>query len=141
IRKLLDESAAARPALAGKLNGDSFSDFCDYNDLTAPVLEAILLNSYLWLPFEQILRIEIEPPKQLRDLLWAKAQVEMVNEMKVSVFLPALYESSHAHIDDQIKLGRKTDWKQISEDLFIPYGQRLFLVDGEEEAFFEVRTL
>ena len=33
----------------------------------------------------------------------------------------------------QVKLGRMTDWKNLSDDLQAGQGLRSFLVDGEEE--------
>jgi protein involved in temperature-dependent protein secretion len=34
-----------------------------------------------------------------------------------------------------------TDWKQIGEDTYQGVGLRLFAVDGEEAAIFEIKTL
>src|ERR1044072_7805743 len=51
-RVLLDRAEEERPALTGKCNGKDFSDFRDYDDLVAPVLEVIVKDKYVWLPFE-----------------------------------------------------------------------------------------
>jgi protein involved in temperature-dependent protein secretion len=34
-----------------------------------------------------------------------------------------------------------TDWKQIGEDMYQGVGLRLFAVDGEEAAIFDIKTL
>jgi len=140
-RKLLDQAEEERPALNGKLNGNQFSDFRDYNDVVGPVLEMIVQDKYTWLPFEQATYIEIPPPKQLRDLMWASARVETTDGTIGEVFLPMLYADSSRHPSDQVKLGRMTDWKDLGEMLYVSAGLRLFMVGDEERTIFEVRTI
>jgi type VI secretion system protein ImpE len=140
-RATLDRAEEERPALSGKLNGKDFKDFRDYNDLTGPVLELIVHDKYTWLPFEHIRRIEIARPKQLRDLVWTAARIESLNGTMGEVFIPVLYAGSHEHPDDQVKLGRMTDWKDLGSDLYSGKGLRMFLVDGEDKPLFEARTV
>jgi len=127
-RELLDRAEEERPALAGKLPGSQFSDFRDYDDRIGPVLELIVRDKYTWLPFEQINRLKIARPKQLRDLMWAPAQIEGADGTVGEVFVPALYVGSSKHENDQVKLGRMTDWTCVSEDLYLGAGLRLFMV-------------
>ncbi len=141
-RELLDRAEEERPALSGKLNNDkSFEDFRDYNDATGSVLELIVKDQYTWLPFEQIKRIEIAGPKNLRDLLWASARIESLDGTMGEVFLPTLYAGSEQHENDQVRLGRMTDWRQASEELYTGVGMRLFLVDDEDKAMLELRSV
>ena len=140
-RETLDRAEEERPAFTGTFNGHRFSDFRDYNDLVGPVLEMIVKDQYTWLPFEQLTRIEIDPPKQLRDLVWAPARIESADGTSGEVFIPCLYEGSRLHPNDQVKLGRMTDWKDIGAGLYLASGLRLFLVDGDDKALLEVRTL
>jgi type VI secretion system protein ImpE len=140
-RALLDRAEEERPALTGSLNGRPFQDFRDYDDFVGPVLELIVRNEYVWLPFEQIKRIELNPPKHLRDLMWASARIEAADGTIGEVYIPALYVNSGRHEDNQVRLGRMTDWKQLGEDLYVGAGQRLFLVDGEDKALLEVRAI
>jgi type VI secretion system protein ImpE len=140
-REILDRAEEERPAFTGTLNGRRFSDFRDYNDLVGPVLELIVKDQYTWLPFEQLTRIEIDPPKQLRDLVWAPARIESADGTSGKVFIPCLYEGSRLHPDDHVKLGRMTDWKELGGGLYLASGLRLFLVDGEDKALLEVRKI
>ena len=48
------------------------------------------------------------------------------------VFLPALYCGSHAVEDNQLKLGRATDWLGDESEPIRGIGQKIFLV-GEED--------
>lgn len=141
-RALLDRAEEERPALGGKINGDQpFADFRDYNDFVGPVLELIVQDQYAWLPFEQIARIDFTPPKNLRDLIWSAARVEARDGTVGEIYVPNLYADSGDHHDDQVKLGRMTDWKDLGADLYRPAGLRLFLIDGEDRSLLDVRSV
>lgn len=140
-RKLLNKSAKLQPKLNGKVNNKIFKHFNDYNDFFAACLEVFLKDQYIWLPFEQIKRLEIHPPKQLRDLIWAKGIVELVNNSVAEVFLPSLYPHSYKHENELVRLGRVTDWQPLDEDLYLGYGLRTFLIDSQEKTLFEISDL
>ncbi len=143
-RRLLDRAEEQRPALSGKLNGEPFQDFRDWNDLVAPVLELIVQDHYTWLPLEQVKRLEITAPTQLRDLIWATAKIEATDEAGGLIgraFIKTLYEGSSKHPNNQVKLGRMTDWKTFGEEVVSAVGLRLFLVDEEDKAILEVREV
>jgi type VI secretion system protein ImpE len=138
---LIKQSEDARPSLKGELEGQAFTDFRDADDLLDPFLEVIVHNNYVWFPFEQISRLTISPPKRLRDLLWIPGTLESPLGPVGDVFLPVLYVNSSAHRDDQVKLGRMTDWKAVREGLVLGVGQRMFLIDGAERPMLEVREV
>lgn len=137
----LQRSAAERPQLRGKLNGQSFTSFRDSDDILGPILECFVNGTYTWVPLEQVRRLTIGQPKHLRDLLWIQATVELADLPPGDIFLPVLYQGSRQEDDDQIKLGRMTDWRAVAEDIAVGVGQRTFLVDGEEKAILEMREL
>ncbi len=139
-RATLDRAEEERPAVSGTLNDTPFEDFRDYDDRFAPVLEVIIQDKYTWVPFEQIKRLEITAPEQLRDLVWATAQIETVDK-ELKAFLPMLYAETSRHTDDAVKLGRMTDWTLLSNELYAGAGLRLFAVDGEEKPMLQVRNL
>ncbi|HXM79154.1 MAG TPA: type VI secretion system accessory protein TagJ [Thermoanaerobaculia bacterium] len=140
-RELLDRAEEQRPALTGTFNGETFLDFRDYNDLTAGALELIVKDKYAWLAFEHIQSIEIDPPKSLRDLLWVPARIKAADGTTGEVFIPARYFGSSEHSDDRVRLGRMTDWKAVSEDLFQGMGLRVFLIGEEEQSVLETRRV
>jgi type VI secretion system protein ImpE len=139
-RAALDRAEEERPALAGEADGVPFEDFRDYDDLFAPALELIVLDKYTWLPFEQVRRVEIAPPTQLRDLVWAVASVETV-ERELKAFVPARYGGSDHHENELVQLGRMTDWEDLGENLYAGAGLRIFIADGEEKSMFSFRNL
>jgi type VI secretion system protein ImpE len=139
-RATLDRAEEERPAFAGEADGIAFEDLRDYDDLFAPALELIVLDKYTWLPFEQVRRVEIAPPTQLRDLVWAVASIETADR-ELKAFVPARYAGSDSHENDLVKLGRMTDWRDLGENLYAGAGLRIFIADGEEKSIFSFKTL
>jgi len=138
---LLDQAEEARPALTGQINDEPFEDFRDYDDFTAPVIELLLRDDYVWLPFAQLRRLEIAPPRYLRDLLWIPARFETDGGLTGEGYLPALYAGSNAHDDESVRLGRMTSWREAPDGLFIAAGRHIWLADEREIELPAVRTL
>jgi type VI secretion system protein ImpE len=140
-RALLDGVEERRPAFKCKVNGEEFSDFRDYNDLTMCVFEVIFKDNYLWLPFEQVQKIDFFKPKTLRDLYWVQAKIELINGTNGEMFLPALYEGSWKNENDQIRLGRMTDWRSVGDEIYIGEGTKLYWMDGRDRSILDIETL
>jgi type VI secretion system protein ImpE len=98
----------------------------------------------MWLPLAHVASVQMEPPKRLRDLLWAPVIVRTGEAFKGTelgeVLMPALFPLSSRHPDDAVKLGRATVWAE-EEGEPVPYGQKTMLVDGEEMPILELRHL
>ncbi len=140
-KALLRQAASTSPKPQGILNGKPFTDFRDSDDRLGPVLEVFLRESYVWLPWEQIKKITIPKPKQLRDLLWTPATLEAGEGAAGDVFLPVLYAGSHSEEDDQLRLGKITDWRGLGDGLAGGIGQKTFLVDDSELSILEIREI
>jgi type VI secretion system protein ImpE len=140
-RLLLDQVEEDRPAFKVSINGEGFSDFRDYNDLTMCVFEVLLRDSYLWIPFEQVQKIELFKPKSLRDLYWIQGKVELINGTSGEMFLPALYSGSWKSTNDQVRLGRMTDWRSAGSDIYVGEGMRLFWMDGRDKSILDIETV
>jgi type VI secretion system protein ImpE len=141
-RALLEEAEASRPALAGRLNSNQpFEDFKDCDDLVGPFLEAFIQSEYSWIPWEAVRSISIEPPKHSRDLIWIPAKIDLRAGVAGEVFLPVLYANSYLHPDEQVKLGRVTEWRSDVTELSLGLGQRLFAVGDHDFPMLEVREI
>jgi len=140
-KRLLAQALDMHPALAGLMNGLSFNEFEDSDLFLGPFLELVVNDKYAWLPFEQIRRIELHPPAQLRDLCWARAKIEARGGDLGEVFVPVLYPSSYLHRDDAVKMGRQTEWIEVGAGLARGAGQRLFLIDGKELGMLEISDI
>jgi type VI secretion system protein ImpE len=133
--------ADAGEGLTGRVDGREFKGWRDADDLIGPVLELIISDKYIWLPYAQVTLIEFAPPRRLRDLVWCPVRVETRAGASGEMFVPSLYEGSHRHEDDRIKLGRMTDWEGDEGGPARGLGLRLFFVGKEEKSIFEVRRV
>jgi type VI secretion system protein ImpE len=138
---LLNKANEQTPALKGTLNGKPFTALRDCDDLFGGVLEVMAQGMYSWIPLEQIQSLGMNAPKAPRDLLWFPARLQLRDEQTGPVYLPALYPFSHEASDENIKLGRMTDWKQTEGGPVLGVGLRTFLVDGEAHSLLEWREL
>jgi type VI secretion system protein ImpE len=139
--QLLAKAAEATPAVTGTLNDKPFTLLRDADDLFGGVLEGFAMGKYFWVPLEQVETLAMNAPRFPRDLLWVNARLQMRNGPKGEVFLPALYPGSHESGDNQIKLGRATDWKTLDDGATLGIGLRTFLVGDEPRTLLEWREL
>ena len=135
----LKESSALRKNLQGQIDDTHFDDFKDGDDLIAPFLEVVVRADYMWLALEDIVRLEIPPPRTLRDLLWIPGKVVLREQQTIDVFIPVQYYGSSDHAEDPVKLGRMTVWENVGEEMNLGKGQRTFLIDGDERSLLEIR--
>jgi len=130
---------------AGTVNGTPFTSFEDSDPRIGARLELFAAGAYLWIPFEHITLIETEPPKRLRDLLWAPALVRTGPSFRGTelgeVLLPVVSPFSWKNPDGNVRLGRATVWEEDDSGEVVPFGQKMFLVDGEEMPLLEIRKL
>jgi len=137
-------TAAADP-VHGTLNGKPFESLEDADPRVGPRLEVFAAGQYMWLPLAHIASIQMQPPKRLRDLLWAPCLVHTGPQFKAmelgEVLVPVLSPFSFRHSDDAVRLGRATVWEEQEGGEPVPYGQKMLLVDGEEFPFLELRSL
>lgn len=140
-REILDKVEEERPALACTVNGTEMSDFRDYNDATSSILEVFIKDSYVWVPIEQVVSIKFFEPKSLRDLFWIQAELETDNGTNGEVFLPTLYEGSFKSDDDQVRLGRMTDWRDAGSEIYLGEGMRVFWMDGSDRPVLDLKTV
>jgi type VI secretion system protein ImpE len=140
-RALLDRAEVARPALGGRAGDKPFEDFRDCDDVLAPILELVLIRDYIWLPLEQVRQLEISRPERPRDLLWAPVRIVLADDTSRRAYMPCLYCGSHSHTDNQVKLGRMTDWKSWPGGTVSGVGLREFLVGDDIRPVLELSTV
>ena len=132
-------------SVPGELNGKPFTEIHDADSDIGARLEVFAAGSYVWLPLEHVASLEMGPPQRLRDTLWAPALVQTAPSFKGmdlgEVLIPAIYPFSWRQPDEQLWLGRVTEWLGNEGGGESPVGQKMFLVDGEEFPFLEVRSL
>jgi type VI secretion system protein ImpE len=139
--EVLARAASATPPAPGVLNGKAFDLLRDADDLFGPVLEVMAHGDYYWVPLEQVEALAMNAPRFPRDLLWVPARLSVRDGAAGDVFLPALYPGSHEHPDDQVRLGRATDWKTAEGGTVLGVGLRMFLAGDDPVSLLEFRQL
>jgi type VI secretion system protein ImpE len=128
----------------GVIDGRSFESLEDSDPRVGPRLEMFAAGAYLWIPFEHIEAIEIQKPSRLRDLLWVPALVRTGPSFRGTelgeVLLPVLAPFSFKHPDDNVRLGRATEWQE-QDGVQVPVGQRMFSVDEDDVPVLETRKI
>ncbi len=127
------------------VNGRAFAAVADADPRIGARLEVYAAGQYTLLPFDQLASVRLDPPRRLRDLLWAPAVVQPGPRYQGlelgEVLVPVLAPLSWQHPDDAVRLGRVTDWDE-DERGGHPIGQKLLLADEEEPIpFLELRTV
>ncbi|HEY8508504.1 MAG TPA: type VI secretion system accessory protein TagJ [Steroidobacteraceae bacterium] len=135
------EAREAAPAVPGTLNGKPFEWVADADSRLGPILEVLLNSAYYWIPFSRIQRIVFEKPTDARDLVWLPAQFTWANGGEAMGLIPTRYAGSHRSEDDQIRLSRKTEWREIAPEEYAGLGQRLLTTNADELGLLEVREL
>ncbi len=135
----------AAPSPKGKLNGKPFESIRDADPQIGARLEVYGAGAYLWIPFQHISSIQIQPIKRLRDTLWTPAFVLTGPTFQGTdigeVIIPAVYPFSWNSHDETVWLGRTTEWVADDEGQEFPVGHKVFIVDGEEVPLLNVQTI
>ncbi len=155
-KRLRDTAFQAAPARTGTIlvgkgldkgkdeaepQGEPFQWIADADPRLGPVLEAIINGKYYWVPLENVRELTIDPPADLRDVVWMPAHFEWINGGETVALLPTRYSGSESSPDPQIRLARKTEWNEAAPDLFVGMGQRMLATDAGEYPLMEVRKI
>lgn len=140
-RACLTRAQEGSPPLRFRINGTEVSNFRDSDDRTASILEVFAQDVYVWVPLGQIHKVTINEPKHLRDLLWVPATMEVADRPPADVFLPVLYAGSEQDENEQIRLGRMTEWIRLGEGILGGVGHKTFIVGDEKKGLLEIREL
>ena len=120
--------------------GHDSGDIRDADDVLGPVLEVYTAAGYFWVPWEHVQFLEVDPPRRLRDLLWAPAKLATLDGQLGEVHLPATYPGTAAGPDGPAKVGRATEWDEPVAGIVRGRGAKLFLVGDDARTLFELGT-
>lgn len=136
-----DEAFDNAPDMPGTIDGQHFDWLADADSRFGPTIEAILGGRYGLIPFDQIVSIKSDGPKDLRDTVWYPVQIAFRNGQSAAAFLPARYPGSESSTDDAERLGRATNWadREWGQE---GSGQRLWsFSDSDDRGLLELRSL
>lgn len=138
---LREQALALAPAIGGEIDGKRFEWLADADSRLGPVLEAIINNRYYWVPLENLSKIDIEPPEDLRDSVWMPVHLEFTNGGETLALIPTRYVGSEASENGLIQLARETHWVEQPNGTVTGLGQRLFATDTEDYALMDIRCV
>jgi len=138
----LRAAEAETPAVSGTCNGRPFQGQRDLDDLTACFAEVLTSNGkYYWIPFARIESIEFHPPERPLDLLWRRAHMIVRGGPDGEVYLPTIYQGTTDQADEQLQLGRATDWIDEDQAAVRGLGQRMLLFGDQEHPLLELQQV
>lgn len=140
-QELRERAFEAAPAIPGSIDGRRFQWIADADSRLGPVLEVIVDGKYYWVPFAAVKQIQIDPPADLRDMVWIPAHFTWVNGGEATGLIPTRYPDSEASEDNAIRLARKTEWTERPGDVYIGLGQRMFATDIDEFSLLQIRQI
>lgn len=136
---------APEKEISGTINGKPFNSFEDADPRIGKRLEFFLGGAYMWIALSDVASLQMQPPKRLRDLLWAPAILKASPDFRGielgEVLMPVTTVFSFEADSDSVRLGRETVWIEAEDGKDLPLGQKTFLIDGEEIPILEIRSL
>ena len=129
------------PVISGVLDGVPFSDLKDGDSFLLNFLEVFINDNFIWIPFDSIRELSVQPPKTLLDLLWIPARIVTWEGLTTNCLLPVIYPDSASHENELVRMGKMTDWNNLGGGFFRGMGQHVFLIDDEEKGLLELRDV
>ncbi len=139
--RLREQAFEAADAIAGTVDGQPFEWLADADPRLGPTIECIVAGRYLWAPIQNIRRITIEKPEDLRDLVWMPVHFTWSNGGDTVGLIPTRYPGSECSEDEAIRMARKTLWVEAGPGANLGLGQRLFATDTGDYALMDTREI
>jgi type VI secretion system protein ImpE len=139
--RMRQQALEAAPTCSGTLNGEPFEWIADGDARLGPCLELVISGRYYWVPFQRVRTLEIEAPADLRDFVWAPAQITWANGGEAVGLIPTRYPGSESAEDPALRLARRTEWHEQTDQAYFGLGQRAFITDSAEVALLDVRNI
>jgi len=140
-QEIFEAMAAQIPQVTGTVNGTEFSGIRNTDDVLAFALEVFAHDRYFWVPFDAIREIIVTPPQTLLDLMWISASITTWSGLSMNGYLPVLYPDSWKHDNEQVKMGRMTDWFTPSGACVRGAGQQVFVFGDQDISILELRDI
>lgn len=131
----------AAPTSAGRMDDAPFEWVADADSRLGPVLEAIVNGRYTWIPFMALSSVSFEAPEDLRDLVWAPAQLQFPNGGETVALIPTRYVGTARQTDHALLMSRKTEWQDLGGEQFAGLGMRVLATDAGDHGLLQVRRI
>jgi type VI secretion system protein ImpE len=138
---LRDQAYESAPTVSGTINGEAFEWLADADSRIGPFLEAVVNGNYYWIPMHRIASVVIEPPEDLRDLVWIPAQFSWANGGQAIGLIPVRYPETQHSENSSLLLARRTEWSEHSGGSYCGVGQRMLATDQDDYPLLDVREI
>lgn len=138
---LQSQAFEAAPASGFEVDGQAVEWLADADSRIGPCIEALVNGQYYWIPFDDIHRLELEAPVDLRDLVWAPAKLVLCNGGEHPVLIPSRYPGSESASEDALRRSALTVWAEAGEAGWTGLGQRMWASDAGEHPMLETRRI
>jgi type VI secretion system protein ImpE len=126
------------PEISGQANSVPFSGFSECDSTLAGILEVMIHDRYIWFPIASVRELSVQQPKTMLETIWAPGRIVTWDGLTTECFLPVLYPGSSASDNEQIRMGRMTDWIDLGNGSYRGVGQHLFMVGDQEKGVLEL---
>jgi type VI secretion system protein ImpE len=139
--ELRDQAYDSAPAVPGTIDGEAFAWLADADSRIGPFIEAVIDGKYYWIPMHRIASVVIEPPEDLRDLVWIPAQFSWANGGQSIGLIPVRYPETQHSDNSSLLLARRTEWSEHSGGNYCGVGQRMLTSDQGDYPLLDVREI
>ena len=126
---------------AGRLGEEPFNWLTDADSRLGPTLEIIINGRYGWLPMQHVTALKLDAVADLRDLVWAPAQLTFLNGGDTVALLPVRYAGTPLAEGGPLAMSRQTEWLELADGQYRGIGQRVLSSDAAELGLLEVREI
>ncbi|SDA24780.1 type VI secretion system accessory protein TagJ [Sphingomonas sp. NFR15] len=129
------------PQTGGSVDGRPFEALFDGDMRFGPTLEAIVAGRWGLIPFSAIEEIITAGPIDMRDLVWLPAEIRFREGPALAALLPVRYPGVEREADAELRLARRTEWRETSYAVH-GAGQRMWTTDtGEDVGILSFRRI
>ncbi len=127
--------------VSGEVDGRDFTGFRNLDTMLSLFIESFVYERYVWFPISSLREISINKPETFFDLLWIPTRLVTWEGLTVNCFLPVLYPDTYYHNDEEVILGRMTDWTDIDGFFYKGAGRQIFQIGDEEVVLLDFREI
>jgi type VI secretion system protein ImpE len=140
-QRLRDDAFDQAPTAAGTIDGEPFAWLADADPRLGPVLEVVVNGRYAWVPFASLASVHLEPPTDLRDLVWTATHLRFPKGGEAVALIPSRYVGTAHQADGALQLARGTVWQATPSGSHVGIGQRVLATDSSEHGMLNVKHI
>ncbi|GAA6171772.1 type VI secretion system accessory protein TagJ [Colwellia sp. KU-HH00111] len=128
-----------RPKVSVKLNEHDVAEIRDLDDTLGGFIEIFGTDGkYYIAQLSNIDYIHFKPVQSLIEQVWRRVELSIKDGPCGEAHIPLVYANSET---DAEKLGRETDWQEITTEVITGVGQKMWFVNDQAMPMSDFRTL